>query len=614
MTQQRHIIKQQILDLQIGSDLPAFELQNQISALYRSHIIPLIERYCDQLSHPDRIDRIDRIEINLGEIALETLEADFVDKVAAALRTELSQRFVAVPSPLQHQEPPSGRILPPIAPLNPAPISHSVEAHFELLQTFLQTGRLPWWCEPLNPHTLEERFNQLLTASPERLKALLTQSLKSDVVMKRLLYQFSDAMRMALLKLMLPQGYPVIRVYLNDLQTLMPHVSLWQESSPARLTQILWQGILIHLALNPSSPPSPATLLLNALWHLAAELHLEGSVLVQHLLTTTTRLVQSGVTLSSDLPQHLASRLQSPVAPPPVTATGRDTALLSLIEQLRLQLTQFAQLQTETQRTFPLRSKLDALLHQLQELIHSQQSASSALGRLGSTGAIALLANLMTDLEESWPTASATEQSLIAQIQTLGRAIICDRRFNPTPTQTPRDFPSLGFSPQDEAIYIQNSGLVLLWPFLARLWVSLGLVESGQFLSSLATHRAVLLLQYLVDASVESLESNLPLNKLLCGLDLADPVPVHLEIPTHEQAECETMLTAIIHNWSALKTTSISGLRQAFLQRSGILRPHPSGWLLQVERQTYDVLLDQIPWNIRVIKLPWMASVLHTEW
>ncbi|MEO1401775.1 MAG: contractile injection system tape measure protein [Cyanobacteria bacterium J06635_1] len=37
-------------------------------------------------------------------------------------------------------------------------------------------------------------------------------------------------------------------------------------------------------------------------------------------------------------------------------------------------------------------------------------------------------------------------------------------------------------------------------------------------------------------------------------------------------------------------------------------------WLLQIERETYDILLDQLPWSIRVVKLPWMPKLLYVEW
>ena len=137
---------------------------------------------------------------------------------------------------------------------------------------------------------------------------------------------------------------------------------------------------------------------------------------------------------------------------------------------------------------------------------------------------------------------------------------------------------------------------------------------SNQFIDLQATERAVLILQYLVDATTEIPEHLLPLNKFLCGLDLAEPVPSDLVMSQVEQDECNELLISVIQTWSILGSTSVDGLRRAFLQRAGILHPRDSSWLLQVEHQTYDIVLDQLPWSIRVIRLPWMDKLLHIDW
>ena len=140
------------------------------------------------------------------------------------------------------------------------------------------------------------------------------------------------------------------------------------------------------------------------------------------------------------------------------------------------------------------------------------------------------------------------------------------------------------------------------------------LVQQSSFINPDAAQKAVLILQYLVDATTEISESNLPLNKLLCGIDIFEPMATSLDLTEAEISECETLLSAAIANWSVLKNTSIAGFRKTFLQREGILRIRHGSWLLQVERQTYDILLDRIPWSIRAIKLPWIDEILYVEW
>ena len=70
----------------------------------------------------------------------------------------------------------------------------------------------------------------------------------------------------------------------------------------------------------------------------------------------------------------------------------------------------------------------------------------------------------------------------------------------------------------------------------------------------------------------------------------------------------------MITHWSALKNTSIDGLREGFLKRDGLITKKENGWLLQVERKTMDVLLENIPWGYSTISLMWNDYLLTVEW
>jgi hypothetical protein len=63
-----------------------------------------------------------------------------------------------------------------------------------------------------------------------------------------------------------------------------------------------------------------------------------------------------------------------------------------------------------------------------------------------------------------------------------------------------------------------------------------------------------------------------------------------------------------------LKTTSVASLRSTFLQRQGVLKSAESGWVLLVERKAYDILLEQLPWGVGMIRLSWMHAPLRVEW
>lgn len=160
-------------------------------------------------------------------------------------------------------------------------------------------------------------------------------------------------------------------------------------------------------------------------------------------------------------------------------------------------------------------------------------------------------------------------------------------------------------------IYIDNAGLVLLHPFLPALFEELGLARDGQLRDP---DRALAVLHFLASGQPQAPEYALALPKLLCQLPLTAPVEQGPALGAAEQAEANAMLAAVIGHWSALRGTSPDGLRGAFLLRPGKLRERGGEWLLQVERQTTDILLGELPWGYSAVRLPWMTGILWVEW
>lgn len=166
----------------------------------------------------------------------------------------------------------------------------------------------------------------------------------------------------------------------------------------------------------------------------------------------------------------------------------------------------------------------------------------------------------------------------------------------------------------DEDTYIENAGLVLLHPFLGGLFSNLQLTKNGKFVTNREMFLAAKVLQFLVYGANELTENYYVLNKLLCGMDLFEVLPLNQEIALESKQECEDLLEIVIGHWAILKNTSIEGLRETFLQRSGKISRVDKGWKLTVERKTVDVLLDKLPWGLGIIKLPWMNEIMYVDW
>ena len=166
-----------------------------------------------------------------------------------------------------------------------------------------------------------------------------------------------------------------------------------------------------------------------------------------------------------------------------------------------------------------------------------------------------------------------------------------------------------------EEIYIHNAGQVLAAPYLPRLFTMLNLVEDGVFIDRQAAERAVHLLQFMVNEQTQTPEYQLTLNKVLCGITTGIPIDNRIDISAHEKKTIEGLMLGMIQNWKTIGNTSISGLRQTFLQRKGRLHLKEDGmWYLTIEPGTFDMLLDSLPWSYSVIKHAWMERAIHVTW
>lgn len=165
-----------------------------------------------------------------------------------------------------------------------------------------------------------------------------------------------------------------------------------------------------------------------------------------------------------------------------------------------------------------------------------------------------------------------------------------------------------------DALFINDAGLILLYPFLIQLFENCGWIDKKSFLNAYAQTMAVYALHYLATGEVAALEHRLVFPKLLAGIDWETSLEPVEPLNDTEKDACDELLKKVIDHWKALGNTSPDGLREAYLQRNGKLEHIYSGWHLTVEHKTLDILLNRLPWGISLIKLPWMAEMLTVTW
>jgi len=176
-----------------------------------------------------------------------------------------------------------------------------------------------------------------------------------------------------------------------------------------------------------------------------------------------------------------------------------------------------------------------------------------------------------------------------------------------------RDEP-FGYGSKHKEYYINNSGLVILAPYFLRYFGMVGLKIGKNFRDETSANRAVHLLEYLATKNTQSPENELILNKILCGLPIDYPVTGSIDITEKEIEISESLLGAVVANWSILKDTSNDGLREGFLRREGKIIDEDSHWSLKVDRKTLDILLDHLSWQIGIIQTVDMPKILYVDW
>lgn len=500
MSEQRHIIKRQVIDLEIRGSANAQQIQADVSRIYRQRLIPLIDRYCTALSSPDRIHRIETLELDLGQLDPTQLEAEFVSGVRTHLQKVLAQKIAEQEQVARHHGEDT-----------------KSQSQLELLAFFMQTGSLPWWADTSQHDILEITVDQLFRSRPQQLRKQIAEGTTETRFLKRLVTHFADDALIRLSALLLSGSEAQAERVLRDLGTAIYQSTLFTKWSRAQLRQKIWSQLL------------------------PAANYVGGS--------STATLTQFWQTMRFSLAQELEVSAQS--------------------------------LAVDLQQNLPENSPLADLLVQAQTLTDLTARPPSAVDD-----------RRRTIEQATWPLLAQPPHTEQQELLSKG---------------------DLSFSLGDE-LYVDNAGLVILWPFLNHFFNHLNMLEGKQFKDSQSRQKAIGLLQYIATEATVFPEYLLPLNKILCGVDLLDLFEMESPITDKEKEEGNNLLQAIIAQATILRNMSNDGFRQTFLQREGVLRSRDGAWLLQVEHLTHDVVLDRFPWSWQWVKLPWMDTALRVEW
>lgn len=581
MNQSQHFVKRQVFELIINSSEQSHVLQQRIIDLNNGSLQSKINALFNKCSREDEILRLQKVEIDLGVLTANDsfesqVEQKLIDQLEDEIQLLLANTDIATStsrSVLTTNES-DGNVVNPPRPDN-AKFTRQ-DSQMDILCHYLETGELPWWISDKG-WRVEQQFQDLLKSEPEETLSRLRRS-PSELTIKRLVMQVDLATRLKLVDVLQPENKVLIRLFVDQWLELINQVTGF---SGLRLTEMARAELTkLHQVVN----------------NLQNYTELFWFKLVNLCFSDTAQFEARNIN------QYFINKLSE------ITSVKYTDIVSLLMETIHNQNREVNELGQWLQREMHNISGADNLIPL--ELAQTQNQGEDLFNLSTGIAAENLFDESQFKIEEQSANEVIRERaaSVPSKLEesTSGHFLVIE---------TQQHLPEAEKGPNVDTRYLNNAGIVLCWPFLKPFFSELNLIDNdNKFSSSAAQQTAVLLLQYVASGELEFLEHQLVLNKILCGWPLQQPVTSTLDIQPRQQLAVDELLQSLISHWSALKSTSIEGLRSAFIIREGRLKPQRNGWLLQIERTGYDVLIDNLPWGIALIKLPWMKKVVHTEW
>ncbi len=635
-----HLVERLTVDAGFGAGIAPGDAEARLVACAQGPLLRVIDEVFDACCPPDEQWRLDELEIDLGELPATDWETEAPRRLRERLRRVLEE--LRAPGGVSA----SGRATGLRVRTRP-------QARLDALLHFLRHGRLPWQGRGDDPAAL---MRDALREDPAALAAGLRAASDRAALLRRLAAQFDEDTLAALVHACMP-GEPAAAARL-----LAIVAQARRDGRSPRTCAALWESVLGQ-AMDHAVAPRPAALMLLRAQLLAA-LDADGSFTtggdplqgVAHAWTpllredrdwlrATLQRAAETVTLrerlAQALPEALLPRLlglwmaesqaravadwiatvaagdaaASALATSPSTsasastsafASAARTATAPMVEARRRRLWQATLGHAASQPSTPF----DAIRYEArvrEDLTRHAAPGAEPPARWYDRvvrQATAVLAAALGALRLPWRKAAAKE----AAPEALPASIHAPN----APNAMAREAPSA--ESLSEVIAIDNAGLVLLSPYLPRLFSMLDLADDQAFAGPEAAARAALLLQALATGQAAAPEPALVLNKLLCGLPLDAPLPREITPTEAERTAIDGLLDAVIQHWRILGSTSPAGLRDTFLRRAGRLERRGDAWQLAVEPGPFDMLIDQLPWGYATLRHPWMERVIHVDW
>ncbi|MFD2565659.1 contractile injection system tape measure protein [Aquimarina rubra] len=554
MIQQKHIINKVFFEVNTSDTKTAYDLKDNLDMFLKQNLLPTIQAYFDSLtSVKDQIFRFDKLELSIDS-------TDVKDQVQLQLDIIKSlQKQVSLKKEPKTFEEKDATFL----------ITDKEKSDVETFLYFLKSGQNPWWDSTKD---IEDTKFLETVISNKNFRVKLEESLHRTEVRKRLIYQFSDEI--------------LIKIFTKD-QPVLRFPKILKRKA---VRENYWEILLKYITDRNNKSLQEGLVLVFT--------KLKKNLLVEKIVD---EVVSEKETRIAELQK--INRLQK-TAKQQELLQLKDSLIKSLMKLVskQLKLTQKITISEQivyNDLTKELKTQFDPEI--LEELIKVSVDRFYKI----------LQKEFHKFQEKVLPFASELISEKLDHFR-YNDIEISDRLIEKFKYHKLKEDQKLE---TEFHIYIQNSGLLLLHPYLGRLFSELKLLNDQGKIKPEKVELAIHLLHFLATKREKESESNLVFEKFLCGHPLDKPIRKNVRLPQKYKEEAESLLLAVLKNWEALKNTSPDGLRENFIKRAGkLMFDDPSKYRVIVERKTQDILLEKLPWNLTIIKLPWIDRLLFVEW
>ena len=625
-----HIIRRQLLELTLDKFQTPFNLQNRLRDEYYHTLLPILEEWFDQLTGEEEVLHIDTLVLDLGIFSSREFNEE-------ELRLRLAKQLHSPDTTItlhttNGQTPPTQR--------------RSASHHaYEQWLWYMEKGYLPW--NLLRPDKeWEKKVLETLATDYAAISRLRTMLAGQPVVLARITRQQDEPFLTRLVEILTTVSQTTLPSTLRELRELLAYSSSLEASKVDHVpsSEKTWQDIL-SLAATLSKEGTTLALgrrILSSYW--------PGHQAFLPALEDYTAAHPIAKELISGDPAHTSSPATAPKEPvqpgaatQPSTSPGNSAAQVNSSPEAK-----------ETQSGLPSqqeRSKEDQSLS-TNRSTNTKDPATSLSKPISTNKETPITQNhgpvpppVSTDAATPTVATTSAEQpprgdnaatrqgdkapwqpadEVAAQQGGTATAWQDDkaatRQSNETRTRQanapapPPDQFAIDQLPE-EGLFLLNAGVILTHPFLNHLFKQTGLVTGGKFIAGEARQKAIHLTHYLATGRTIAEEFELATAKIICGCPLEEPMERTVVYSEEELKEADSLLEGLISHWG-VKGVSTEGLRGNFLTRSGKLIPKSEKLQLVVEKHAVDILIRTypFPWNMSIIKLPWLKQAIHLDW